>query len=74
MALVAEPGLSACGTRQAESMPADACIYFYERMGCGVRLRPKPGDFCVFCSYGSAVVPPVQLARAWGQPHQGCCG
>jgi hypothetical protein len=25
-------------------------------------LRPKPGDCCVFCSYGSVKCPPQQKA------------
>ena len=43
-------------------MPSDACQYFYECTGCHTLLRPKPGDCCVFCSYGSVPCPPVQLA------------
>ncbi|WP_372454217.1 GDCCVxC domain-containing (seleno)protein [Burkholderia catarinensis] len=34
-------------------MPADACRFFYECRGCHARLRPRPGDCCVFCSFGS---------------------
>src|SRR5260370_20025881 len=41
-----------CGTAKTESMPTDACRVFYECSGCGAKLRPKPGDCCVFCSYG----------------------
>ena len=41
-------------------MPTDACVYFYDCKGCGVRLKPKPGDCCVFCSYGSVACPPMQ--------------
>ena len=44
-------------------MPADACQYFYDCKGCGERLKPKPGDCCVFCSYGSVPCPPVQAGR-----------
>ncbi|HVH76279.1 MAG TPA: GDCCVxC domain-containing (seleno)protein [Stellaceae bacterium] len=51
-----------CGAAKAETMPLDACSYFYECGGCGVVLRPKPGDCCVFCSYGSMPCPPVQRA------------
>lgn len=51
-----------CGHRQAETMPADACQFFYECNGCSKLLRPKPGDCCVFCSYGSVGCPPMQLA------------
>ena len=41
-------------------MPTDACIYFHECAGCGALLRPKRGDCCVFCSYGSVPCPPIQ--------------
>jgi hypothetical protein len=41
-------------------MPTDACQFFYDCKGCGQRLKPKPGDCCVFCSYGSVPCPPVQ--------------
>lgn len=51
-----------CGHRQKETMPADACQFFYECRGCGKLLRPKPGDCCVFCSYGTVKCPPMQLA------------
>ena len=33
---------------------------FYDCKGCGQRLKPKTGDCCVFCSYGSVPCPPVQ--------------
>lgn len=51
-------------------MPTDACQFFYDCAGCGARLRPKPGDCCVFCSYGTAPCPPRQAARA----NPECCG
>jgi hypothetical protein len=51
-----------CGTRRVEKMPEDACQFFYECGGCRVLLRPKPGDCCVFCSYGSVKCPPMRLA------------
>ena len=53
-----------CSRAQSEVMPTDACQFFYDCKGCGALLRPKPGDCCVFCSYGSAPCPPVQKARA----------
>ncbi|WP_348759945.1 GDCCVxC domain-containing (seleno)protein [Candidatus Methylocalor cossyra] len=49
-----------CGRQQEETMPTDACVYFYECRGCGQVLKPKAGDCCVFCSYGTAKCPPVQ--------------
>jgi hypothetical protein len=47
-----------CGTAKTETMPTDACQYFYDCTGCGVVLRPKVGDCCVFCSYGDSACPP----------------
>ena len=43
-------------------MPTDACQFFYECKGCGALLKPRAGDCCVFCSYGSAPCPPIQAA------------
>ncbi|MFY9973068.1 MAG: GDCCVxC domain-containing (seleno)protein [Chromatiaceae bacterium] len=59
-----------CGHRREERMPTDACQWYYECHGCGALLKPKPGDCCVFCSYGSVPCPPVQLAAEDGP----CCG
>ena len=52
-----------CGDRAEETMPTDACRFFYECSGCGARLKPRPGDCCVFCSYGSVPCPPIQAAN-----------
>jgi hypothetical protein len=41
-------------------MPTDACLYFWSCPACGLRVRPKAGDCCVFCSYGSVPCPPKQ--------------
>ena len=49
-----------CGHRKRESMPVDACQFFYDCEGCGSRLKPKRGDCCVFCSYADVRCPPVQ--------------
>ena len=49
-----------CGARSTERMPTDACQWFHECAACGARLRPLPGDCCVFCSYGDTPCPPVQ--------------
>ena len=51
-----------CGTAKAEAMPGDACLFFYECSGCHATLKPKAGDCCVFCSYGSVRCPPMQRA------------
>ena len=62
-----------CGTRQVETMPNDACIYFYECKACGAMLRPRSGDCCVFCSFGSVACPPIQIKRAGGDASECCC-
>jgi hypothetical protein len=49
-----------CGHNETLTMPTDACVYFHECSGCGVLLKPHPGDCCVFCSYGDIPCPPVQ--------------
>src|SRR5215510_3256002 len=52
-----------CGGIKFETMPTNACQFFYDCAHCGVRLKPKAGDCCVFCSYGDVLCPPVQEAR-----------
>ena len=49
-----------CAFKATETMPLDACQFFYVCKGCGEKLKPQPGDCCVFCSYGSVPCPPVQ--------------
>lgn len=53
-----------CGYAVVETMPVDACQIRYACKRCGVELRPKEGDCCVFCSYGSVPCPPMQEARS----------
>lgn len=60
-----------CGHRTVEEMPTDACQFFYDCRGCQAVLRPRPGDCCVFCSYGSVPCPPIQLERL--DSGDGCC-
>ena len=65
-ALVLESTITcpSCGHRGTETMPTDACQYFYECTSCGKLLKPTHGDCCVFCSYGSVPCPPIQEGRA----------
>ena len=56
-----------CRHAATETMPTDACLWFYDCLGCGRQLRPLPGDCCVFCSYGDTPCPPVQVDG------KGCC-
>jgi len=53
-----------CGAKCDERMPADACLFFWECTSCGETIRPRPGDCCVFCSYGSVACPSVQMGPA----------
>jgi hypothetical protein len=55
-----------CGHSETETMPTDACVGFYPCKGCGTMLRPKQGDCCVFCTYGTVPCPPIQEG-------DGCC-
>jgi hypothetical protein len=54
-----------CGHAAIERMPSNVCRIFYDCRGCGVRLKPKPGDCCVFCSYAQC--------RATGSGQTGRC-
>ena len=56
-----------CGFASQETMPTDACLFYYECSRCKSLLRPEAGDCCVFCSYGSVKCPPMQGQHA-------CCG
>ena len=67
LALVSVLTCPACGAEAEEAMPENACQFFYECRGCKKLLRPKQGDCCVFCSYGSVPCPPVQAEG------KGCC-
>jgi len=54
----------ACGAEHAETMPTDACQWFWECPACGSVARPKPGDCCVFCSRGTVACPPIQKGES----------
>ena len=56
-----------CDFSAAQTMPTHACLFFHECSRCHTLLRPKPGDCCVFCSYGTVKCPPEQQQG-------GCCG
>jgi hypothetical protein len=58
-----------CGYVKTETMPTDACQWFYECEQCHKMLRPKQGDCCVFCSFGTVPCPPKQIGGKAG----GCC-
>nr|WP_253261260.1 MULTISPECIES: GDCCVxC domain-containing (seleno)protein [unclassified Roseobacter] len=56
-----------CGHVETLTMPTEACQWFHACVGCGDVLKPRPGDCCVFCSYGTVPCPPIQAG-------QNCCG
>ena len=49
-----------CGHKKEETMPEDSCQFFYECMKCHAVLKPKKGDCCVYCSYGTENCPSIQ--------------
>ncbi|MDO7171121.1 GDCCVxC domain-containing (seleno)protein [Mariniflexile sp. AS56] len=55
-----------CNYKKVEEMPTNACQFFYECDNCQTVLKPKEGDCCVYCSYGSVACPPIQ-------ENKGCC-
>jgi hypothetical protein len=62
-----------CGHQSAEIMPTDYCQYIYDCIACGAQLKPKKGDCCVYCSYGSLPCPPIQ-EQGLGSTRSACCG
>jgi hypothetical protein len=52
-----------CGFEKAETMPTNACRFFYTCSSCGSLLKPRPGDCCVFCSYADQMCPPKQTGE-----------
>lgn len=49
-----------CDVLAVESMPTNACQFFYTCASCGTLVKPLTGDCCVFCSYSDQVCPPKQ--------------
>ena len=49
-----------CKQKKVEEMSANACQFFYECANCKTVLKPKEGDCCVYCSYGTNACPPIQ--------------
>ncbi|WOH36355.1 GDCCVxC domain-containing (seleno)protein [Thalassotalea fonticola] len=53
-----------CDFKKTETMPTDACQYFYECSHCHTILKPLHGDCCVFCSFGTVKCPPIQQGNS----------
>jgi len=52
-----------CDYQREEKMSADSCKFFWECPNCKVVLKPKEGDCCAYCSYGSVPCPPIQAGE-----------
>jgi len=52
-----------CGHSKKETMPTETCQFFYECENCKTVLRPKQGDCCVYCSYGTVKCPSKQTGE-----------
>jgi hypothetical protein len=52
-----------CGFQKKETMPEDSCQFFYECENCHLVLKPKPGDCCIYCSYGTIKCPSMQVGK-----------
>ena len=55
-----------CSHVSEQTMPTDACTYYFECPGCKTLLKPLAGDCCVFCSYGTVPCPPIQVRDQGG--------
>ncbi len=49
-----------CGFQKGEIMPENSCQFFYVCESCHTVLKPKHGDCCVYCSYGTVKCPSIQ--------------
>jgi hypothetical protein len=52
-----------CGLSKNETMPVNACQFFYVCIYCNATLKPLTGDCCVFCSNGTVKCPSVQAQQ-----------
>lgn len=58
--MVSEITCPKCGYRKMETMPTDVCVIKYNCEKCNAEMRPKDGDCCVFCTYGTHKCPSMQ--------------
>ena len=58
-----------CGFEREETMLTDACTWYWECPQCKQLIKPKAGDCCVYCSYGSVPCPPNQQRDASSCSH-----
>lgn len=53
-----------CHFIQEVTTPTDVCQQVYKCVQCGEMLKPKEGDYCMFCSFADSKCPPKQIERA----------
>lgn len=49
-----------CGHQSDITLDDDSCVHFYKCEKCGNIMKPKKGECCVSCSYGSVKCPTMQ--------------
>ncbi|MGZ3898857.1 MAG: GDCCVxC domain-containing (seleno)protein [Bacteroidia bacterium] len=49
-----------CKYKKEIIMPTYSSIVLYECEECNARLKPRPEECCIFCSYGSVPCPNTQ--------------
>ncbi|WP_281169957.1 GDCCVxC domain-containing (seleno)protein [Leucothrix mucor] len=52
-----------CKHQETVTMPKMPGGQLYECTRCHTLLSEKPGDCCIYCSYGSRKCPPIQDIR-----------
>ncbi|WP_371133417.1 GDCCVxC domain-containing (seleno)protein [Methylotenera sp.] len=49
-----------CGYVATEKMTLDSLLWFYKCKSCHSMIKPKCGNCCVFCSFGTVKCPSMQ--------------
>jgi len=60
-----------CGHAHQVTMSETSCTIVHECESCQAVLKPREGDCCVYCSYGTVPCPSIQ--REWENGQLGMC-
>jgi hypothetical protein len=52
-----------CGFREKLAIPDNYCLILHRCANCNMRIRPAPGDCCIFCTHGDALCLAEQKER-----------
>lgn len=63
-----------CGASHEAVMPEHERLEVYTCPSCKAELKPRKGECCVFCSYGTVPCPAVQCEWENGQLGVCCSG